>query len=432
MDFENEVFQWENDGAEPSDEIKKNGFSTGYKPPAGIFNRFFSRVSKAIKELQTKFGSHAENRTNPHGVTAEQVGLDKVNNTSDSEKSVRFASEAGTARKTNHAMVVRFNGGSTEGTDKWTFDGSTGRSVNITPAKIGASEKGHMHTLDTVGETPSKRFNRIVVATKGADTTVGSTTQNNYSATVDGITELHNGLEITIIPDANSTSNLINLNVNGLGAISLRQPLSFTTFVATAPTRDGFLYGNTPCRLMYHANYVSGGIWLMADKQKTSAQDLYGAVPVSNGGTGHNSVDDVPTQGSTKMVTSGGVFNSLVQGVGFNSSYNEEFDGYSLLGLQLPTGKSITDIFAIVFSYSFGSPYLNGLTITPTNDGGVSLNVSGVKTNANSAVIIEGRAFIKLEEEQLVIRLSLHSFDIGTGETTLITPSLVAGRVYFK
>lgn len=36
-----------------------------------------------------------------------------------------------------------------------------------------------------------------------------------------------------------------------------------------------------------------------------------GVLPVSRGGTGNNSVDNTPTSGSTKMVTSGGVYNDL-------------------------------------------------------------------------------------------------------------------------
>ena len=47
----------------------------------------------------------------------------------------------------------------------------------------------------------------------------------------------------------------------------------------------------------------------------TLAQVLGGGgssvIPVANGGTGNSSVDSSPTQNSTKMVTSGGVYNAL-------------------------------------------------------------------------------------------------------------------------
>lgn len=81
---------------------------------------------------------HVNDQTNSHNVTAAQVGLGNVDNTPDSEKMVAFASEAGTSRKVEHRMIVRFNGGRAEGTDLFTFDGSTAKSVNITPENIGA------------------------------------------------------------------------------------------------------------------------------------------------------------------------------------------------------------------------------------------------------------------------------------------------------
>ena len=115
---------------------------------------------------------------------------------------------------------------------------------------------------------------------------------------VDGITELYEGLQITIRPDISNTSNAMTLNVNGLGDKPIRRPLSFSTYVANSAD-SGFLHKDAPCRLMYHANYpnrvngVSGtGIWLMADKVEVSAQDLYGRVPVASGGVPSSAAAD--------------------------------------------------------------------------------------------------------------------------------------------
>ena len=68
----------------------------------------------------------------------EEHGLTNIDNTPDSEKYVKFAQEAGSARKVGYGLTIRFGGGRTENTDMWTFDGSTSRNVNITPEKIGA------------------------------------------------------------------------------------------------------------------------------------------------------------------------------------------------------------------------------------------------------------------------------------------------------
>ena len=54
MNFNTNLPEWKNEGTEPSNELKNNGFQSGYKPPAGVFNWFWSLVTKAIKELQSK------------------------------------------------------------------------------------------------------------------------------------------------------------------------------------------------------------------------------------------------------------------------------------------------------------------------------------------------------------------------------------------
>lgn len=126
-----------------------------------------------------------------------------------------------------------------------------------------------------------------------------------YTATVEGVVELYDGLEITIIPSINNASNAMTLNVNGLGAKPIKRPLSFSTYVNTN-AEESFMRADTPCRLMYHADYpnrvdgVSGkGIWLMADKVKHSAQDLYGTTPIENGGTGaDNAIDALDKLGA--------------------------------------------------------------------------------------------------------------------------------------
>lgn len=90
---------------------------------------FWGKVKAAI-------AAHTGNKNNPHGVTAEQVGLGDVDNTPDSSKYVAYASTAGSANKTKAKLVIRFNGGSTEGVDMFTFDGSTSKSINITASKL--------------------------------------------------------------------------------------------------------------------------------------------------------------------------------------------------------------------------------------------------------------------------------------------------------
>ena len=67
MDFEKKVPEWDNVGAEPDAQLKKEGFKAGYKPPAAYFNWFFNRISEVAKELQEKAGSEIDNKPDASG-----------------------------------------------------------------------------------------------------------------------------------------------------------------------------------------------------------------------------------------------------------------------------------------------------------------------------------------------------------------------------
>ena len=57
---------------------------------------------------------------------------------------------ATSANKVNKSLTVKLNGGSTEGTNMFTFNGSAAKSVNITPSAIGAQAAGDYATTDSV------------------------------------------------------------------------------------------------------------------------------------------------------------------------------------------------------------------------------------------------------------------------------------------
>ncbi len=271
MEFNTQLPEWKNEGTEPSDNLKTNGFREGYKPPAGIFNYLWANFTKAIKEIQTK--------------------LANVDETADSEKSVKFASEAGIGRKLKYALTLRFNGGDTESTDKWTFDGSTSRSVNITPEKIGAR--------------PTDEPNIVANAVR-EETDDG---KEIYAVTDSNITELYNGLEITIIPNENNATLSPRLKINDFEDKGIRLALSFNC-AATTTLKTNFISAGRPITLKYHSALNLGiqgqGAWLFADRQKTSAQDLYGSVPIENGGTGASTVEEARANlGVQSQITSG-------------------------------------------------------------------------------------------------------------------------------
>lgn len=251
MDFENKMPEWKNEGTEPSTELKTNGFKGGYKPPAAVFNYMWALICKAITEIQNS--------------------LSKVDNTADSEKSVKFASEAGVGRKVKYPLTVRFNGGETEGTDLWNYDGGVSKSINITPDKIKAR--------------PTHKPNIVVNAVRE----VTDDGKELYVVTESTITELYNGLEITIIPNERNTTSSPRLKINDFEDKGIRLPLS-SNCAATTTVKENYFQTDRPITFKYHSALNLGiqgmGAWIFADRQKTSAQDLYGSTPIESGGTG--------------------------------------------------------------------------------------------------------------------------------------------------
>ena len=225
MNFEKKVPEWNAAGVEPPASLKKSGFESGYKPPASYFNWFWHGVSAFLTELVTKLSS------------------------------VFSVSDGGTG-KTSFTKGNFLVG---NGTDALT---------EKTPAEV----------LEAIGAASKTAATPIVEAT--------STDGIAYTATVNGVTELYNGLTVTIIPDMTSKSTAITLNLNGLGAVPVRLPLSFNNAAMTLPKLDTYYVEQRPITLQYDAEYVAGGMWKVHGKQKTSAQDLYGTVPIESGGTG--------------------------------------------------------------------------------------------------------------------------------------------------
>lgn len=105
-------------------------------------------------------------------------------------------------------------------------------------------------------------------------------TPSAYTVTIPGITALTAGLSIMVTPHTTSASAKPTINVNGLGVKNIRRRLSSgagtTAFLLIAQ-----FYSGRPIRLTY-----DGTQWIADDFVSPNANDLYGTVPVTSGGTG--------------------------------------------------------------------------------------------------------------------------------------------------
>lgn len=65
-------------------------------------------VDLSGKADKSALETHTSNKSNPHGVTKAQIGLDKVDNTEDSEKNVKYATSAGTCTGNADSATVAY------------------------------------------------------------------------------------------------------------------------------------------------------------------------------------------------------------------------------------------------------------------------------------------------------------------------------------
>lgn len=124
----------------------------GYTPIRGTDYWTESDKSEIVEDMKnegyikdTDLSAHTEDKNNPHNVTAAQLGLDKVDNTSDEEKRVLYAQDAGYAEHAQRA-------GSAEAADSalYDFDGNNIADTYATKGEVSAALGDISSALDSI------------------------------------------------------------------------------------------------------------------------------------------------------------------------------------------------------------------------------------------------------------------------------------------
>ena len=121
---------------------------------------------------------------------------------------------------------------------------------------------------------------KVAAAGAGIPTVTTEGTGAAYTASVPGITALNTGLTITIIPHTVSTQTSPTLNVNGLGAKSIRQLLGAGSASTAAGASPAWLAAGMPVTVQYDGTQWRVGF------TRADASTLYGTLPGAKGGTG--------------------------------------------------------------------------------------------------------------------------------------------------
>lgn len=108
------------------------------------------------------------------------------------------SSAGGAANSVKTNLIIKLNSGTTEGTNLFTFNGSTAKTIDITPSAIGASASGHTHnyagSASAGGAANSVKTNLIIKLN-------GGTTEGTNLFTFNG-----------------STAKTVNITASGIGA----------------------------------------------------------------------------------------------------------------------------------------------------------------------------------------------------------------------
>ena len=127
----------------------------------------------------------------------------------------------------NASLVVTLNGGTTEGTNKFTYNGTANKTINITPSLVGAAPKSHTHTKSQITDFPASLKNPYAITFAGAATgtydgskAVTITIPTKYSTTNSLIVTLNGGTQegTNKFTFDGSTEKTINISPGTIGA----------------------------------------------------------------------------------------------------------------------------------------------------------------------------------------------------------------------
>lgn len=179
-------------------------------------------------------------------------------------------------------------------------NGKTG-AVVLTAADVGAAASSHTHGAGDI------KSGTLSVARGGtghdfSSIPKGAVIRNSADNTGLWYTQTASGALYATAANANPTFGTLPVAQGGTGVTSLTNLLK-AMFPSSATATYIPVFGSS----WGSAGYATP----KTVRNAMGLGDTTGALPVANGGTGNTSVDTTPTSGSTKMVTSGGVYTAL-------------------------------------------------------------------------------------------------------------------------
>lgn len=216
--------------------------------------------------------------------------------------------------------------------------------------------------------------------------TASSTDGIAYTAIVPGIDSLTAGASFIMIPNIKSDSTAPTLNVNGLGAKTLKRRLSNLATMTVSGYTKTWIAANKPFSVVY-----DGTCWIVEGMEQPVGADVYGTVPKATAdANGNNIVDTYATiamlQNMLPKVTS----ITLAAGWGGTAS-----PYYQDITLSCCTETSVVDLQPT--PAQLASWQDEGLAFTTrSGDGTVRVYVAGGKPNSAISVQVKVQEVVEV------------------------------------
>ena len=131
---------------------------------------------------------------------------------------------AGSANKVNNSMKIQLNGGTKEGTNQFTFDGSAAKSFNITPDAIGAAKASHGTHVSLATATPlvASGDGAVGTSSKQAREDHVHPVQTSVSGNAGSANKVNNSLVIKINSGTTEGTDMFTFDGSGAKTINLK------------------------------------------------------------------------------------------------------------------------------------------------------------------------------------------------------------------
>lgn len=132
-----QILRWSSDGVAVWGDENTVSYGTGNATTLGL------------TKLYTGTGTNTDGSMTQNAIT---TALNGKANGSHTHNYAGSSSAGGAANSVKTSLIIKLNGGDTEGTDLFTFNGSAAKTVNITASAIGAVTSGHTHTHANISD----------------------------------------------------------------------------------------------------------------------------------------------------------------------------------------------------------------------------------------------------------------------------------------